>query len=206
MTLKAQPVMSIITDVLRRHYQKVVCILVALLLSGCALTLETAPTPAPVTPASIIPIATETVEATAAPEGLYQPMTLPDGLRDELPVMQGICYEAAHDAAGQIFILRNAIDHIHFYEQADASNLCRHPVTRYPFDFETGRVLAGFWQIGQGCTARHDVVGIERSEATRVITLRIHFVTEGECGYELVRPFWISIPDADGWNIEFVQG
>lgn len=206
MTLKAERLMSIITHIPRRHCQKVVCILVALLLSGCALSFEIEATPAPVTPASIIPIETEAVEATAIPEGLYQPMSLPDGLRDELPVMQGICYEAARDAAGRVFILRNAINHIHFYEQADQAQLCRNSVTRYPFDFDSGRVLVGFWQVGQGCEARHDLLGIERDEASKTITLNLQFVTEGDCGYELVRPFWISIPDAAGWEIEFTQG
>ena len=205
MPLKAQRLISIITDVPRQHCQKLICILLVVMLSGCALSFEAAPTPAPVSPAPIIPLETETVEATAIPEGLYQPMSLPEGLRDELPVMQGICYEAARDAAERIFILRNAIDHIRFYAEADQAQLCRHPVTRYPFDFETGRVLAGFWQVGRGCTARHDVIEVGRDEAAKTITLSIRFVTEGDCPYELVRPFWISIPDAADWKIEFVQ-
>ena len=205
--------MSIIRDVSRHNYQKLVWVLLALCLSGCALTFETVNTPAPVTPGSLIPIetaetvATEAVESpTAIPEDFYQPMSLPEGLRDELPLMQGICYEAAQSFAGQVFIMRNAIDHIRFYAQADEAQLCRHPVTRYPFDFETGRVLVGFWQIGRGCTARHEVTGVERDEAQKTITLRVSFFTEGECGYELIRPFWVSIPDATDWEIEFVQG
>ena len=204
--------MSIITEVPRQHVQKLVCVLLMVLLSGCALSFGTETTPAPVTPASILPmetpaaVETESVESTPIPEGFYQPMSLPDGLRDELPVMQGICYEAAIDAAGRVFILRNAIDHIRFYAEADQAQLCRHPVARYPFDFESGRVLAGFWQAGQGCTARHEGVEVTRDEARKLITLNINFVTEGDCAYELVRPFWISIPDAAGWEIEFVQG
>jgi hypothetical protein len=204
---KAQRLISIMRHNPSQYVQKVICILViALTLAGCALSFETAPTPAPVTPAPIVPESTllPAAAATATPEGLYQPAALPDGLRDELPVMQGICYEAARDAAGRTFVLRNAIDHIHFYEDADASKLCRHPVTRYPFDFESGRVLAGFWQMGQGCTAHHNV-SVTRDDARKMITLHMTFVTEGDCGYELLRPFWVSIPDAAGWEIEFVE-
>lgn len=180
-----------------------------MLLSGCALTFGVEATPAPVTPASVLPMETPVAtEAVAAPtvEGLYQPMTLPDGLRDEMTVMQGICYEAARDASGRVFILRNAIDHIRFYGEADASALCRRPVTRYPFDFETGRILVGFWQLGRGCTAHHDLLEVERDEAAKIMRLIVRFVTEGDCPYELVRPFWISIPDAADWQIEFLQG
>jgi hypothetical protein len=86
----------------------------------------------------------------------------------------------------------------------DELALCRHPVTRYPFDFDSGRVLVGFWQVGQGCSAHHEVQ-TSRDEANKIITLTMTFVQEGTCPYELVRPFWVSIPDAVGWQIEFVE-
>lgn len=169
---------------------------------------EALPTPVNV---RLSEIAIPTVpQATLPPQttitsGEYVPMTLPDGLRDELPVMSGICFEAAFDAAGNVFVMHTALDHIHFYDQADHSRLCRNPVTRYPFDFETGRVLAGLWNSGSGCTARHELLAHERDDAAKTVTLRLKFSTEGNCNYELVRPFWVSLPDAQGYavTIEF---
>jgi len=206
---------SMIAHISWQTWQKVISIcLGACLLAGCSLSLESLATPAPVTPASIPVDATASTVATEAvalptltptPEGLYQPMALPDDLRDEMPVMQGICYEAARDAAGRIFVLRSADEHIRFYAQTDESKLCRHPVTRQAFNFSTGRVLVGFWQIGQGCTAHHDVQAVDRDETAKTITLRITFITEGTCVYELVRPFWVSLPDATGYEITVVN-
>lgn len=196
----------------------VICLfLLSFVLSACALDLNTASTPAPVTPALVLtPDAAPTQPAplivspapalvvTSTPEGMYAPMTLPDGARDELPLMQGICYEAARAAAGRTFILRNAVDHIRFYDEMDQAQVCRRPVTRFPFDFEGGRVLAGFWQMGRGCTARHEVQAITRDAAARTITVTLRFVAEGACDYELLRPFWISLPEAAGWQVVFV--
>lgn len=123
---------------------------------------------------------------------------------DETAVMNGICFEAARDAAGQVFVLRSPDEHIRFYEQADASELCRQPVTRVPFDFSGGRVLAGLWSAGTGCTARHDVIGIARDDAARSLTIQLRFVTEGVCNYELVRPFWIGLDGVSDYAINVV--
>jgi len=115
--------------------------------------------------------------------------------------MNGICFEAALDSAGQVFVLRSAEDHIRFYGNADATRLCRHPVTRNPFDFEGGRVLVGLWSAGQGCTARHDVLDAQRDDAQQTFALRLKFITEGECDYELVRPFWIGLDGMAGYQV-----
>ncbi|MBI5670982.1 MAG: hypothetical protein HZC41_23560 [Chloroflexi bacterium] len=120
---------------------------------------------------------------------------------DEAAVMNGICFEAARDAAGRVFVLRGAGEQIRFYEQADASGLCRQPVTRVPFDFSGGRVLAGLWSAGTGCTARHDVTGITRDDAARTLTIHLRFMTEGDCPYELVRPFWIGLDGVGDYAI-----
>jgi hypothetical protein len=135
-------------------------------------------------------------------DATYAPMLLPDGLRDELPLMSGICFEAAFDAAGQVFVLRNPLEHIRFYDLADHAQLCRNPVTRHPFDFATGRILAGTWSKGMGCTARHEVLDVQRDDAEKVMTLRLKFSTEGDCPYELVRPFWVSLPDAAEYDVK----
>lgn len=125
---------------------------------------------------------------------------------DENAIMSGICFEAALDASGRVFVLRSGEDHIRFYDQADNSDLCRQPVTRYPFDFNGGRVLAGLWDYGRGCTARHDVVGVERDDAARTFSIRLRFVTEGDCDYELVRPFWVGLVGLSDYTVTIIPG
>lgn len=120
---------------------------------------------------------------------------------DANAVMAGICFEAAYDAAGQVFTLRSAEEHIRFYGLADQSGLCRRPVERRPFDFSGGRVLAGLWSTGRGCTARHDLLSFARDDAARTITIRLALVVEGDCPYELVRPFWVGLDSAQDYTI-----
>lgn len=115
--------------------------------------------------------------------------------------MSGICFEAALDAAGKVFVIRNAEQHIQFYDLADNSHLCRHPVARNSFDFANGRVLAGLWNYGTGCTARHDVLAINRDDAAKTLTIQLQFVTEGACNYELIRPFWIGLDGVADYQI-----
>jgi hypothetical protein len=122
--------------------------------------------------------------------------------RDANAVMSGICFESAYDAAGQVFVLRDAEAHIHFYELADNSHLCRHPVTRNAFDFSSGSILAGLWSKGIGCTARHDVTDFERDDAAKRLVIRLMFITEGNCNYELVRPFWVGLDGVTEYTIE----
>jgi hypothetical protein len=123
---------------------------------------------------------------------------------DANPLMAGICFEAAQNAAGQVFVLRDSDAQTRFYDQADNSHLCRHPVTRYPFDFSNGGIVAGLWSAGHGCTARHDVLGVERDDAARRFTIHLRFVTEGSCDYELVRPFWIGLDGLAGYDIQII--
>lgn len=161
----------------------------ALLLAACSGVL-------PFTPGDLTPEQTGTVTAPTETFTLTPTPVYP--WSDESAVMSGICFEAANAVAGQIFTLRSAEDHIHFYDQMDNLHLCRHPVKRLPFDFSTGRILVGLWSKGSGCTARHDVLGIDRSDPAKTFTIRLKFVTEGDCNYELLRPFWIGldgIPD-----------
>lgn len=119
--------------------------------------------------------------------------------------MHGICFEAALDAAEQLFVLRTPDDHIRFYDLADESELCRHPVVRNPFDFSNGRILAGLWTSGIGCGMRHEVVHYERDDAARVLRLTLRVVIEGGCNYELVRPFWIGLEGMAGYEVRVVM-
>lgn len=156
-----------------------------LLLAGCILPESPTQTPADMATPPL---------PTLAPTALYP-------WRDENQVMSGICFEAAFDAAGTVYVLRSAEEHIHFYELADNSLLCRHPVTRYPFDFTAGDALAGLWNRGRGCTARYDVLAFNRDDAAQTFTITLRFVVEGDCPYDLVSPFWIGLPGLAAYDI-----
>jgi hypothetical protein len=164
--------------------------LIAALVSGCGLV-ESRPTPPP----SPLPTVTIQPTATAIPTPAY-PWT------DENAVLNGICFEAALDAAGQVFVLRRPEDLLNLYDLADNSQLCRHPVPRQPFDFAEGRVLAGLWSAGRGCTAHHEVLSIERDDSARTLTIHLRLITDGACTYELVRPFWIGMDRVSDFTID----
>ncbi len=118
--------------------------------------------------------------------------------------MSGVCFEAALDAADRTITLRNAAAHIAFYDSIDDRNLCRLPVTRGSFEFTGGRVLAGLWSSGRGCTAHHEVLDYTRDDTARIFTLRLRFITQGDCDYELLRPFWIALPGAGDYEIQIL--
>jgi hypothetical protein len=113
---------------------------------------------------------------------------------DESATVSGICFEAANDMAqnNRRFLLRSAEDHIGFYDAMDSTGLCLRTVQRVPFDFSTGRALAGLWSAGRGCTAQHEILAYQQDDAARTLSITLQFVTEGDCNYELVRPFWIG--------------
>ncbi len=167
---------------------------VLLFVSGCYLL----PDQHPATPHSIA-IPSITPASTDAPP---LQSDLPGGLQDMLPVMSGICFEAAYDAREQVFVLRSAEEHIRFYDLADNSGLCRRPVRRNPFDFSHGAVLAGLWSYGYGCDANHEIVQYQRDDDANTIFIQLAFFTEGDCNYELIRPFWVGIPDAQDYDIQ----
>lgn len=126
---------------------------------------------------------------------------LPFGLEDALSVMSGICFESAFDAVDNVFIMRSAEDHIHLYDLAENSELCRRPIIRNPFDFSNGRILAGIWTVGIGCTADHEILDYQRDDANKTLTFQLRFVTAGDCPYELVRPFWVAIDNAPDYEV-----
>lgn len=150
--------------------------------------------------APLPPAPDATAEATA--EVIVLPtVTLVSDWVDASGLVSGVCFEAAFDAAGQIFILRNAADLTNFYNQVDNSNLCRRAITRQTFDFSRGDVVVGLWSVGAGCAARHDVFAFERDNDPEEIRLILGLDTQGTCNYELVRPFWVSFPDAQDHEI-----
>lgn len=155
--------------------------MLCLLLGGCLInTQPTAPPPPP----------------------LEVPTTLlPQYLVDQNPVVAGICFEAALDAAGRTFVIRSEQELRAFFDLADHSRLCRRNVQRRTMDFSGGRVLVGLWNTGIGCTARHDVVALQRDDEAKTLTITLDFIAEGMCPYELVRPFWISIDGVSDYVI-----
>lgn len=172
-------------------------LLCGLLMGGCALLPpEMMPTRSGITIPSITP---DTTVADVTP--VATSIALPAGVYDALPVMQGICFESAADAVGQVFVMGSAESHINFYNQVDNSNLCRQPVERYPFDFTTGDVLAGLWSAGDGCTATHSITNFQRDDSARTITITATFTTAGDCPYQLVRGLWLGIENAQGYAI-----
>jgi len=173
--------------------------LILFLLAGCVAgandnTPSPADTAAPPTQTALPP--------TPKPPTLTPTPTYP--WTDENAIMSGICFESAYAFAGQVFVIGSAADHIRFYDAADSSNLCRNPVTRNPFDFNGGQVLAGLWSKGTGCTAHYDVLNVQRDDSSKRLVIWLRFVTEGGCGYELVRGYWIGLSGVSDYDIQFV--
>lgn len=113
---------------------------------------------------------------------------------DARALVAGICFEAALEMSGRVFVLRDAAALAAFYDSVDHSQLCRRPISRAAFDFSGGAVLVGLWSSGRGCTAQHHVLSAAQDDAAWRIRLR--FETAGTCDYELLRPFWIALPGA----------
>ncbi len=138
------------------------------------------------------PLTEFTPQATATPSPSPPPSPVPLPWTDESVTMGGICFEAALARANTQIVIDSAAEHIAFYDGVDASEQCRRPVTRQPFDFGEGeRLLAGLWNSGRGCDARHEVIGFIPDDDTLRISLR--FMTEGDCNYDLVQPFWVGV-------------
>lgn len=177
---------------------------IILSLSACYILPDTAQvaTHPSITIASITPDLTPRIMVTAtASDPIATPDAFPDGVYDALPASMGICFESAWDAAGQIFVIRSAEEHIQFYNLADNANLCRRPVERVPFDFSGGDVLVGIWNRGAGCTAQHEITAYERDDSALTIHIEAQFSTEGDCPYDLVRGLWLGIDDAQSHTI-----
>lgn len=145
------------------------------------------------------PLPTTPVAATATP-AVY-PWT------DESALMSGLCFESVYDAAGRVFVIRNEEQLNALYDLADNSGLCRRPVARGSFDFSGGRLLIGLWSRSMGCTARHDVINIQRDDVAKIYAITLRLIAQGGCNYELVRPFWIGLSDLADYDVRLlVQG
>lgn len=200
----------------RRNTIQYSIIFVCLCLVGCLSATPESATPINIRMPFVSPGPTETVvtvdtiitetvvvdNTALTPIEIPTEMPFPAGLTDELPVMSGICFDAAFDARDQVFVLRSAQDHINFYDLADNSQLCSRPVRRFPFDFSTGRILAGVWSYGRGCTANHEIRNVIRNDDEQRFIIQTFFHTNGDCNYELIRPFWVGIDVPNGYSID----
>ncbi len=141
---------------------------------------------------------------TTAPVITPSPSVSPYPWTDESAIMGGLCFESVNDAVGKVFVLRSADELARFYDLADHSKLCRQPVGRGQFDFTGGKILAGLWSKGKGCTAHHEVENVRRDDTARTLFIFLRFVPEGDCAYELVRPFWIGLDGLNQYDIQIV--
>jgi hypothetical protein len=162
----------------------------AIALCGCTLLSDLTGEPAPSSP--------------EAPEIMGDASASSAAWDDASAVMAGICFAAANDAAGRVFVLRDQGELDTFFGLADNSQLCPRPVARGSFDFSAGRILIGVWSAGVGCTASHDVRRFARDDMARTLTIRLRLMIEGDCPYELVRPFWIGVPSAADYAVNLV--
>ncbi|MBA3869940.1 MAG: hypothetical protein H0X30_12405 [Anaerolineae bacterium] len=161
-------------------------------MSGC-IRLEPIPTATP--PAVQMP--------TIQPTPINIVTATPDyGWTDVSSIMEGVCFEAALNTAGRVFSISNATALDAFYSQIDQSQLCEDPVIRVDYPFNNGEIIVGLWSSGTGCTARHDVQSVRRDDAQKQEAIQLQFVTEGDCPYDLVQPFWIALPQSIGFNIQ----
>lgn len=111
---------------------------------------------------------------------------------DASALMEGICFASAQDAAGRVFTLRGAEALTQFYDLADESGLCTRAVKRGEVNFEATPILTGGWSVGTGCAARHEVIALDYDASAATASMTVDFITEGECPYTLVRPFWAA--------------
>jgi hypothetical protein len=184
------------TRLARRLWAGILAVLVTGALAAC-----TRDNPAPTSP----PPPTQAPNLVATPTDLIPPTITPTPLpypwTDESAVMSGLCFESVYDAAENIFILRTPEELTGLFDLADNSQLCRRPIERGTFDFTGARVLVGLWSRGQGCSMRHDVLNVERDDVARTFIITLRPITEGECPYELVRPFWVGLDTVSDYDI-----
>lgn len=172
-----------------RHLWKVIWL--GLLLTSACIRLERIPT---ATPVSIQPTIVQSTQTLA-------PTNTPDyGWEDVNYLMESVCFEAAMNVAGQVFKISDANALQAFYTQLDRNQTCEDPINRVAYPFNNNESIVGLWSEGIGCTARHEVQNVQRDDTQRQETIQLQFVTEGNCPYELLQPFWIAVPQSTGYN------
>ncbi|MEP7293106.1 MAG: hypothetical protein ABI835_15090 [Chloroflexota bacterium] len=157
-------------------------------------------TSTPMEGASPAPVITQMLLITATP----MPTLSPYPWTDENDVMSGLCFESVNDAAGRTFAILSDDDLQRFFDLADNSHLCRHPVERGSFNFSGSRLLIGLWSKAVGCAAHHEISDVRRDDVARTFIVTLRLVVEPGCDYELVRPFWIGLSDLPGYDLRLL--
>lgn len=174
-----------------RHFIKLIW-LGLLLTSGC-IRLERIPT---ATPPSVQPTI---VQATP----VIVPTNTPDyGWKDVSYLMESVCFEAATKVAGQVFQIADVNALSALYTQLDRDQPCEDPINHTTYPFNNGEIIVGLWSAGIGCNARHEVQNVQRDDIQGQETIQLQFITEGDCPYDLLQPFWIAVPQSIGFNIQ----
>jgi hypothetical protein len=167
-----------------------------LLTSGCIRLERITDTPSPTQPTIVE--STQIISATSTPD--Y-------GWKDVSHLMEGVCFEAAMNVAGQVFKIADANGLAAFYSQIDRDHICEDLISPMTYLFNNNEVIVGLWSAGTGCTAEYVVQSVQRDDAQRQETIHLQFITKGDCPYELLQPFWVAIPQAASFNIQLeVQG
>lgn len=153
-----------------------------------------------------IPNTPRTIPPTPLAEFTPEPSAtlLPFLLIDANPVMQGICFESAYDAAGRVFVLRSEEELNSLFDESDNSGYCRRPSPRGTFDFSSERAMIGTWSRGRGCDADHRISSVEIDDVARTFIIRAQFVVEGDCPYELIRPIWLGVTGYRDYDIRLL--
>lgn len=136
------------------------------------------------------PTAVQLPTDTPLPSPTPDPYT--EAYRDARGLFPDVCFAYWAAQAGRVFVIDSAGALAALYTEIDESALCRFPATRGAFDF-TDRLLVGAVNVGTGCTATTDPIGLITDAAARVVTLRVAWGVAGTCDYRLARPFWVSL-------------
>ncbi|MCA0458620.1 MAG: hypothetical protein LCI00_31975 [Chloroflexi bacterium] len=149
------------------------------------------------------PISTTVGTPITTPNAPVQATTTPDyGWTDAKYVMQGVCFEAAEQLLDNGYTIRSAAELERFYSQIDLREYCEQPIQREAYPFTAGDVLVGVWNAAGGCTVDHIVQAVERDSSTRRIAIRLQLAASGDCPYELIRPFWVVVHNAEGYEVD----
>ena len=89
-----------------------------------------------------------------------------------------------------------------FYTQIDRNKVCEDDINSMAYPFNDGEMIVGIWSSGMGCSARHEVLNVQRDDAQKQEAIQLQFVTEGDCPYELVQPFWIALPQSADYDVQ----
>ncbi len=150
-----------------------------------------------------LPVRGPALPEIAVPAVTPDPTFAGQPFQDARALFGGVCFNYWVEQANRGFLLTSAADLITFYNEVDESALCRFPVIREPFDFETGRILIGVVNVGTGCQAFTDPLALVTDAATRTVTMHVRWGVTGDCNYRLARPFWVSIPrPPEGYTVQ----